>query len=65
MNAAATRSRYAVRRRRADKLITRHPAVMASAFATLHHVSGGANIGVGRGDTALDREVLPALQAIA
>ena len=36
-------------------LITRHPAVMASAFATLHHVSGGrAHIGVGRGDTALE-----------
>ena len=36
-------------------LLTRHPAVMASAFATLHHVSGGrALIGVGRGDTALE-----------
>jgi 5,10-methylenetetrahydromethanopterin reductase len=36
-------------------LITRHPAVMASAFATLHHVSGGrAHIGLGRGDTALE-----------
>ena len=36
-------------------LITRHPAVMASAFATLHHISGGrAHIGVGRGDTALE-----------
>jgi 5,10-methylenetetrahydromethanopterin reductase len=36
-------------------LVTRHPAVMASAFATLHHVSGGrAHIGVGRGDTALE-----------
>lgn len=34
---------------------TRHPAVVASAFATLHHVSGGrAHIGVGRGDTALE-----------
>jgi len=34
---------------------TRHPAVMASSFATLHHVSGGrAHIGVGRGDTALE-----------
>jgi 5,10-methylenetetrahydromethanopterin reductase len=55
MNAAATRSRHAVRRQRADKLITRHAAVMASAFATLHHISGGrAHIGVGRGDTALE-----------
>jgi 5,10-methylenetetrahydromethanopterin reductase len=36
-------------------LVTRHPAVMASAFATLHHVSGGrAHIGVGRGATALE-----------
>lgn len=36
-------------------LVTRHPAVVASAFATLHHVSAGrAHIGVGRGDTALD-----------
>jgi alkanesulfonate monooxygenase SsuD/methylene tetrahydromethanopterin reductase-like flavin-dependent oxidoreductase (luciferase family) len=36
-------------------LVTRHPAVMASAFATLHHVSGGrAHLGVGRGDTALE-----------
>ena len=36
-------------------LVTRHPAVMASAFATLHHVSGGrAHVGVGRGDTALE-----------
>jgi len=36
-------------------LITRHPAIMASAFATLHHVSGGrAHLGVGRGDTALE-----------
>jgi 5,10-methylenetetrahydromethanopterin reductase len=36
-------------------LVTRHPAVVASAFATLHHVSGGrAHIGVGRGDTALE-----------
>jgi 5,10-methylenetetrahydromethanopterin reductase len=36
-------------------LVTRHPAVMASSFATLHHVSGGrAHIGVGRGDTALE-----------
>nr|WP_275691579.1 LLM class flavin-dependent oxidoreductase [Mycolicibacterium sphagni] len=35
-------------------LTTRHPAVVASAFATLHDVSGGrAHIGVGRGDTAL------------
>ena len=32
-------------------LVTRHPAVVASAFATLHHVSGGrAHLGVGRGD---------------
>jgi 5,10-methylenetetrahydromethanopterin reductase len=32
-------------------LVTRHPAVMASAFASLHHVSGGrAHIGVGRGE---------------
>lgn len=36
-------------------LVTRHPAVTASSFATLHHVSGGrAHIGVGRGDTALE-----------
>jgi 5,10-methylenetetrahydromethanopterin reductase len=36
-------------------LVTCHPAVMASAFATLHYVSGGrAHIGVGRGDTALE-----------
>ena len=36
-------------------LVTRHPAVMASAFATLRHVSGGrAHIGVGRGDMALE-----------
>ncbi len=36
-------------------LLTRHPAVVASAFATLHHVSAGrAHIGVGRGDTALE-----------
>ena len=36
-------------------LVTRHPAVLASAFATLHHISGGrAHLGVGRGDTALE-----------
>lgn len=36
-------------------LVTRHPAVVASAFATLHHVSKGrAHLGVGRGDTALE-----------
>ena len=36
-------------------LVTRHPAVVASAFATLHHISGGrAHLGVGRGDTALE-----------
>lgn len=36
-------------------LVTRHPAIVASTFATLHHVSGGrAHIGVGRGDTALE-----------
>lgn len=41
-------------------LITRHPAIMASAFATLHHVSGGrAHIGVGRGDTALELVGIP------
>ncbi|MGY1690683.1 LLM class flavin-dependent oxidoreductase [Geodermatophilus sp. SYSU D01105] len=35
-------------------LVTRHPAVVASTFATLHHVTGGrAHLGVGRGDTAL------------
>lgn len=35
-------------------LVTRHPAVVASSFATLHHVSGGrAMLGVARGDTAL------------
>ncbi len=36
-------------------LTSRHPAVVASAFATLHHVSGGrAILGVGRGDSALE-----------
>lgn len=36
-------------------LTTRHPAIVASAFATLHHISSGrAQIGVGRGDTALE-----------
>ncbi len=36
-------------------LVTRHPAVVASTFATLHHVSGGrAHLGVGRGDSALE-----------
>ena len=36
-------------------LTTRHPAVVASTFATLHHLSSGrAHIGVGRGDTALE-----------
>jgi 5,10-methylenetetrahydromethanopterin reductase len=36
-------------------LVSRHPAVVASAFATLHHVSKGrAHLGVGRGDTALN-----------
>jgi 5,10-methylenetetrahydromethanopterin reductase len=36
-------------------LVTRHPAVVASTFATLHHVTGGrAHLGVGRGDTALE-----------
>jgi len=36
-------------------LVTRHPAVVASTYATLHHVSGGrAHVGVGRGDTALE-----------
>lgn len=36
-------------------LTSRHPAVLASAFATLHHISGGrAHIGVGRGDSALE-----------
>jgi 5,10-methylenetetrahydromethanopterin reductase len=36
-------------------LVSRHPAVVASAFATLHHVSKGrAHLGVGRGDTALE-----------
>ena len=36
-------------------LSTRHPAVVASAFATLHHVSKGrVHLGVGRGDTALE-----------
>ena len=35
-------------------LVTRHPAVVASTFATLHSVTGGrAHLGVGRGDTAL------------
>lgn len=35
-------------------LVTRNPAVVASTFATLHHVSGGrALLGVARGDTAL------------
>jgi alkanesulfonate monooxygenase SsuD/methylene tetrahydromethanopterin reductase-like flavin-dependent oxidoreductase (luciferase family) len=32
-----------------------YPAIVASAFATLHHVSGGrAHLGVSRGDTALE-----------
>jgi 5,10-methylenetetrahydromethanopterin reductase len=36
-------------------LETRHPAVVASAFATLQHVTGGrAHLGVGRGDTAVE-----------
>ena len=36
-------------------LSSRHPAVVAAAFATLHHVSGGrASLGVGRGDSALE-----------
>lgn len=36
-------------------LTTRHPAVVASTFATLQHVSGGrVHLGVGRGDTALE-----------
>jgi 5,10-methylenetetrahydromethanopterin reductase len=36
-------------------LVTRHPAVVAATFATLHHVTGGrAHLGVGRGDTALE-----------
>ena len=36
-------------------LVSRHPAVVASTFATLHHVSGGrVHVGVGRGDTALE-----------
>lgn len=36
-------------------LTSRHPAVVASAFATLHHVSRGrALLGVGRGDSALE-----------
>jgi 5,10-methylenetetrahydromethanopterin reductase len=36
-------------------LVTRHPAVLAATFATLHHVTGGrAHLGVGRGDTALE-----------
>ena len=35
-------------------LVTRNPAVVASMFATLHHVSDGrAILGVARGDTAL------------
>jgi 5,10-methylenetetrahydromethanopterin reductase len=43
-------------------LVTRHPAVVASAFATLHHVSGGrAHLGVGRGDTALEKLLYPNL----
>jgi len=34
--------------------VTRHPAVIASAIATLHRVSGGrAVLGLGRGDSAL------------
>lgn len=36
-------------------LVTRHPAVVAAAFATLQHVSEGrAILGVGRGDTAVE-----------
>jgi 5,10-methylenetetrahydromethanopterin reductase len=35
-------------------LVSRHPAVVAATFATLHHVFGGrVRVGVGRGDTAL------------
>lgn len=35
-------------------LVTRHPAVLASAAATLHRATGGrALLGVGRGDSAL------------
>lgn len=35
-------------------LVTRNPAVVASAFATIQHLSGGrALLGVARGDTAL------------
>ncbi|BDX32291.1 LLM class F420-dependent oxidoreductase [Mycobacterium antarcticum] len=36
-------------------LTSRHPAVVASAFATLQHVTGGrAHLGIGRGDSALE-----------
>ena len=36
-------------------LTSRHPAVVASTYATLHHVSGGrAHLGIGRGDTSLE-----------
>lgn len=38
-----------------SNLTTRHPAVVASTFATLHHLyDGRANLGIGRGDTALE-----------
>ncbi len=38
-----------------SNLTSRHPAVMASTYATLQHVTGGrAHLGVGRGDTALE-----------
>ena len=38
-----------------SNLTSRHPAVVAATYATLHHVSDGrAHLGVGRGDTALE-----------
>lgn len=38
-----------------SNLTSRHPAVVASTFATLHHLyDGRANLGIGRGDTALE-----------
>ena len=58
-----TRSRPCIRRRRVVAAAsghgghqpdTRHPAVLAAAFATLQHVTRGrAHLGIGRGDTAL------------
>jgi 5,10-methylenetetrahydromethanopterin reductase len=48
--------------------VTRHPAVLAAAFATLQRVSAGrAHLGIGRGDTALELigEKLPSAERFA